>query len=195
MVAILFSGSGVWSTPLAIVLGTAQIAPLLARRRAPATVLLIVTAATVAHVSLGLWVNIGYVPVLLGIYSASTKLWLCSSAALAVATIMSTVKGPVNGGLLAFAIAVVAWILGVERQKHLNDRAELAAAHRRERMAMRLHDTLGHTTTVMLVQAEALRSGGTPQGGRDPCRWQGSDDRGPAYVAGSAGRCGAGPGN
>ncbi|MFC0106419.1 sensor histidine kinase [Kibdelosporangium aridum] len=161
MVAVLFWGSGVWSTTLAILLGTAQIVPLLARRRAPVTVLVAVTAATVVHVLLGLTVNIGYVPVLIGIYSASSRLWLCSGAALAIASAMSTVKGPVNGGMLTLAISAVAWTLGVERQKHLSERAELEAAHRRERTAMRLHDTLGQTTTVMLVQAEALRSVGT----------------------------------
>jgi signal transduction histidine kinase len=62
------------------------------------------------------------------------------------------------------AIALVAWILGVERQRHLADRArvaELEATLRRERTAMRLHDTLGQSTTVMLVQAEALRTAGS----------------------------------
>lgn len=162
--AVLFWGSGIWTDGQAIALGAAQIVPLVARRRAPGTVLVIVTVATLAHVLYGLSKNIGYVPVLVGLYSASNTVWLCSGAAMALGLAMSMVRGPVNGGLLALAISAVAWTLGVERQRHLADRARLAeleAAQRRERTAMHLHDTLGQTTTVMLVQAEALRAVGT----------------------------------
>jgi signal transduction histidine kinase len=164
MVAVLFWGSGVWANALAISLGAAQIAPLVARRYAPATVLVVVTAATVTHVLLGLAKNIGYVPVLIGIYGASNLGWLCSGATIALGVVMSVVRGPVNGGMLAIGISVVAWTLGAQRARHLADRARLAAlaaTQRRERTAMRRHDTLGQITTVMVVQAEALRSAGT----------------------------------
>jgi signal transduction histidine kinase len=165
MVAVLFWASGVFHSGAALLLGMAQILPLVFRRRAPGMVLAIITAATVAHILLGLGMNLGYVPVLLGIYAAQSMrqyTWLCAGAGVAISLAMTTLKGPVNGGLLALAISVVAWILGVERQRHLADRAqvaELESALRRERTARRLHDALGQSTTVMLVQAEALRAG------------------------------------
>jgi signal transduction histidine kinase len=165
MVGVLFWVSGVFDSEHAVVLGAVQIVPLVARRRAPGTVLVIVTAATVTHILLGFSMNVGYIPVLLGIYAAqSSQAWLCATAAIAVSVAMTTVKGPVSGGLMVVAICAVAWILGVERQRHLADRArvaELEATLRRERTAMRLHDTLGQSTTVMLVQAEALRMAGS----------------------------------
>jgi signal transduction histidine kinase len=172
MVAVLFWASGVVDSGQDVALSALQILPLMVRRRAPGTVLVIVTAATVTHVLLGLGMNIGYVPVLLGLYAAQSsprayvRTWVSGGAAIAISLAMTTIKGPVNGGLLALAISVVAWILGVERQRHLADRArvaELEAALRRERTAMRLHDTLGQSTTVMLVQAEALRTVGSLQ--------------------------------
>jgi signal transduction histidine kinase len=170
MVAVLFWASGVFGSWQALVLGALQILPLIVRRRAPGTVLVVVTAATVTHVLSGLGMNVGYVPVLLGLYAAQSsprahvRSWVSVGAAIAISLAMTTIKGPVNGGLLAIAISVVAWILGVERQRHLADRArvaELEAALRRERTAIRLHDTLGQSTTVMLVQAEALRTVGS----------------------------------
>ncbi|MBP2326351.1 signal transduction histidine kinase [Kibdelosporangium banguiense] len=172
VVGVLFWASGVFSSGPDLVLAAVQILPLAVRRRAPGTVLAVVTVATVAHILLGFGMNIGYVPVLLGIYAAQSapnayvRSWLCAGAGLTISLAMTTIKGPINGGLLVLAISVVAWILGVERQRHLADRArvaELEATLKRERTAMRLHDALGQSTTVMLVQAEALRTAGSLQ--------------------------------
>ncbi|MEV4317217.1 histidine kinase [Actinocrispum sp. NPDC049592] len=165
LAGVLFWASGVLDGWAAIAFSAAQILPLAARRWAPGTVLAVVTAATVVHIVLGATRNIGYVPMLIALFTAPSsphpevRTWLCAGSAVAVGVAMSTTKGPVEGALLALVIAAVAWTLGVERQKYLTERLELRAALRRERTARRLHDTLGQTTTVMLVQAEALRAG------------------------------------
>ncbi|MET0136644.1 MAG: histidine kinase [Kibdelosporangium sp.] len=170
MVLVLFGASGVLDSWTAVALSAAQIVPLLARRLMPGTVLTVATVTTVLHVLLGLHANIGYIPALVGLFSAPSsprrfvRSWLCVGAAVAIGSAMGSVKGPVSGTLLTMAVAAVAWTLGVERQRQLAGRmwhaVEQQAADRRERTAMRLHDTLGQTTTVMLVQAEALRTVG-----------------------------------
>ena len=80
---------------------------------------------------------------------------------------------------MAVVTVTVAWLAGVERSEHLRQRAEAerqraearhlrlerriaeretAVAEHRERLARRLHDTLAHTVTVMLLQTEALKA-------------------------------------
>ncbi len=180
VIALLLAVSGTWSPAdgaLGLVLVVAGLAPLPLRRRFPGWVLGIVTAATVAHLLTSVPRNLDYLPVLLALYAApgSSSVvvrWGGSGlATIAVALAMAPAKGPVQGTLLAAAICGVAWALGMERQRHVAERAEFAAlrtrhrmervaAQRRERTARRLHDTLARTTTVMLVQAETLRSVG-----------------------------------
>ncbi|MBK1788672.1 histidine kinase [Prauserella sp. ASG 168] len=173
MVALLFWAGGLWTGGdwQALAVGAAQILPLAVRRRAPGIVLAAVTVATVAHLMLGLTRNIGYVPVLVALYTAPsspqrTVRWeLPGAASLAVALAMIPAKGPVDGALLAVVACGVAWTMGVEHRRHVADRTRLveherarAEAQRRERTARHLHDTLAQTTAVMLVQAEALRT-------------------------------------
>jgi signal transduction histidine kinase len=157
LIAVLFWVSGVWSP---VLLGVLQIAPLVVRRRAPGWVLGVVTAATVAHLLVGEPRNIEYLPVLISLYLAPSsrhpfvRRWLCGLAAAAIALAMVPAKGPIDGALLALAISGVAWTLGVEKQRHLAE----PASERRELTARRLHDTLAQTTTVILLQGEALRT-------------------------------------
>ncbi|MDI5975820.1 sensor histidine kinase [Amycolatopsis magusensis] len=161
-------GTGSWQAVLA---GAVQLLPLAVRRQAPGVVLAVVGAATVAQLLLGPPRNVAYVPVLLGLYTVAAaprqavRWGVAGGVAVAVAVVMGEVKGLVEGTLLALVVFGLAWTLGLERRRHVADRAriarhevERAAAERRERTARRLHDTLAHTTTVMLVQAEALRT-------------------------------------
>lgn len=177
LIALLMAVSGAWSPAdgaLGLGLVAVQLAPLPLRRRFPGWVLGIVTAATVAHLLTSVPRNLDYLPALLALYAApgsrspAVRWGLSGAAAVAVAGAMIPAKGPVDGALLAAAICTVAWALGMERRRHVAERAELTrhrlerlAAERRERTARRLHDTLARTTTVMLVQAEALRTAGS----------------------------------
>ncbi|WIX77584.1 histidine kinase [Amycolatopsis carbonis] len=136
-----------------------------------------VTATPVAHLVTSAPRNLDYLPVLLAPYTAPmsprplVRFWLCGATTAAVGAAMVPAEGLVDGALLTAALRGVAWLLGVERRRHVAERAEFAAqrtrhrlerlaAERRDRTARRLHDTLARTTTVMLVQAEALRAVG-----------------------------------
>ncbi|TDC63937.1 histidine kinase [Micromonospora sp. KC207] len=177
--APLFLVSGtVVSAPLAV----AQLLPLAWRRRAPQTVLALVGAATAAHTLAGMARSIGFLPVTLALYAAAThrspwiRWGMCGAVAAVVAAASARRHGLVEGGLFAAAVCVVAWLAGVERGEHLRERTAYVAenarlrweqtlarqaadvATERERLNRRLHDTLAHTVTVMVVQAEALRS-------------------------------------
>lgn len=175
----LFVFGGMTVSPL---LAVAQTLPLAWRRRAPGAVLGVVGLATAAHMSMGMSRTAGYMPVLLAIYTAAASRsavvrWgLCGLTAVVVAAAGTLHRDLVEGVLPAVAASAVAWLAGAERSRHLRERtalvaestrlrleqriadAELAAAADRERLARRLHDTLAHTVTVMLIQTEALRS-------------------------------------
>ncbi|MCX4471196.1 histidine kinase [Micromonospora sp. NBC_01655] len=177
--ATIFLVSGaVVSVPLAV----AQLLPLAWRRHAPQVVLALVGGATAAHTLAGMSRSVGFLPVTLALYSAAAHRspWIrwgtCGTATAVVVAASGLRHGPVEGGLLAVVVCVVAWLAGVERGEHVRERTAYAAentrlrweqtaarqtaaaAQARERLSRRLHDTLAHTVTVMLVQAEALRS-------------------------------------
>ncbi|MDR7277790.1 sensor histidine kinase [Catenuloplanes atrovinosus] len=159
--ALLFAGSG---TAVSVPLAVAQVAPLLVRRRFPAAVLVVVAAATAVHTTAGMARAVGFLPVTVAIFTAAahrTTLarWiLCPAAGLAVAAASGSRHGPVEGVLLAAVMVIIAWLAGVERDEHLRLRLEAAASADRERLARRVHDTLAHTVTIMLLQTEALRA-------------------------------------
>ncbi|GAB7044296.1 MULTISPECIES: sensor histidine kinase [Catenuloplanes] len=159
--ALLFAGSG---TAVSVPLAVAQVSPLLFRRRLPAAVLIVVAAATAAHTTLGMARAIGFLPVTVAIFTAAaqrtalTRWVLCPAAGLAVAAASAARHGPVEGFLLAAVMVMIAWLAGFERDEHLRLRLEVAASADRERLARRVHDTLAHTVTVMLLQTEALRA-------------------------------------
>jgi signal transduction histidine kinase len=165
-------------TVISVPLAVAQLVPLVWRRRAPGTVLAVISVATAAHSLLGMTRAVGYLPVSLAMYGAAThrspavRWGMCGAATLVVTVTGAIRRGPVEGGLLAAVALIVTWLAGVERGEHLRERATVArlrlerrlaeqaaaAAGARERLARRLHDSLAHTMTVMLVQGEALRT-------------------------------------
>ncbi|MGW0433334.1 sensor histidine kinase [Micromonospora sp. NPDC003197] len=169
---------------LGLLLGTAQILPLLVRRQAPGAVLAVVALATSAQMLLGMSRTVGYLPALLAIYTAAgsrsspVRWWVCAAATVSVAAASLPGRGPVEGFLLAVVAFTLAWLAGAERGQQLRRRTALVAertrlrleqriaeenrvaAEERELLARRLHDTLAHTLTVMVVQTEALRCTG-----------------------------------
>lgn len=167
------SGTAV-SAPLAV----AQLAPLFWRRRFPSAVLIVVGGATAAHTTLGMARAVGFFPAMIALYTAATHRspavrWvLCPLAGAGMAAASGVRHGPVEGLLMAVVTVTVAWLAGVERSEHVRRRTEAArlrlerriaeqetaAAEDRERLARRVHDTLAHTVTVMLLQTEALRA-------------------------------------
>ncbi|MFF5234704.1 sensor histidine kinase [Dactylosporangium sp. NPDC000521] len=162
---VLYAVSGtVISVPLAV----AQLLPLVWRRRFPGAALAVISAATAAHSLLGMGRAVGYLPVSLAMYTAATHRspalrWGVCGAAAAVVTVAGAVRrGPVEGGLLAAVALIITWLAGYERGEHQRERAEhirqTEAGRTRERLARRLHDSLAHTMTVMLVQGEALKA-------------------------------------
>jgi signal transduction histidine kinase len=176
--ATLFVLSGTTvSTPLAV----AQLLPLVLRRRYPAAVLIVVGGATAAHTTLGMARAIGFFPATIALYTAATHRspairWvLCPAIGLVMAGASAVRHGPVEGLLMAVVTVTVAWLAGVERSEHLHQRTQAArlrlerriaeqataAAEDRERLARRVHDTLAHSVTVMLLQTEALRATAT----------------------------------
>ncbi|MFC7529353.1 sensor histidine kinase [Actinoplanes sp. GCM10030250] len=180
--AVLFVVAGtIVSVPLAM----AQLVPLVWRRQFPAGVLILIGGATAAHTALGMSRAIGFLPATIALYTAAThrsvliRWLLCPAVGLLVAVASGVRHGPVEGLLMAAVIVIVAWLAGVERGEHLGQREEAerqraeaerqrlerriaeretTAAADRERLARRVHDTLAHTVTVMLLQTEALRA-------------------------------------
>jgi signal transduction histidine kinase len=172
-------------TTVSVPLAVAQLLPLIWRRRFPAGVLIVIGCATAAHTTLGMARAIGFLPATIALYTAAThrspaiRWLLCPAVGLVMAAASGVRHGPVEGLLMAVVMVTVAWLAGVERAEHLRQRAEAAgqraeavrlrlerriaeretaAAAERERLARRVHDTLAHTVTVMLLQTEALRS-------------------------------------
>lgn len=149
-----FLAAGAWSPAqgwLAGVLSAAQLLPLLARRRAPDWSLVVVTAATAAHLLVSEPRNTMYLPVLVALTGTRNRR-LCGLTLAAVGLAVLPAKGPVAGTLLAVAAGGTAWLVGAEWRRQL--------AERSERAARRLHDALAQSTAVMLVQAETLRAVG-----------------------------------
>ncbi|WP_163567564.1 sensor histidine kinase [Fodinicola feengrottensis] len=190
VLAAVFAVSGTWRSwadagrwdAVSLALSIACIAALPLRRRMPATVLVVLTAATAGHLLLGAS-RLIYLPVLVALYAASlhgsrwVRWGLCAVATAVVTIAATTFAGVTEGGVLALVIFGVAWLLGAERHRHSAERsallaeqarrgAEIQLAHQqhraqareREVIARRLHDALAHTVTVMLVQAEAVRT-------------------------------------
>lgn len=172
-VAALFAVSGAWRPwngwlGAGVALSALEIVPLFVRRKAPAAVLAVVTAATVTHLLMGASRTIVYVPMLIALYAAavSGSRWvrwgLCGVATMALAAATVPMRGLVEGAALALVVGGVTWLMGTERRRHLAERsaflAERTRAREREVIARRLHDSLAHTITVMLIQAEAMRT-------------------------------------
>ncbi|WP_214412619.1 sensor histidine kinase [Sphaerisporangium fuscum] len=182
LVALLVALFAAGGTSVSPVLAAGQIVPLAWRRRAPAAVLAVVGLCTVAHMLSGMSRTVGYTPAVLAIYSAAmsgakaVRWGLCGVTVAAVSAASVPGRGTVESLVAAVVVFTLAWLAGVERGRHLRERTAMAAeaarlrlerriageaakaAEGRELLARRLHDTLAHTLTVMLVQVEAVRS-------------------------------------
>ncbi|TCP47377.1 signal transduction histidine kinase [Tamaricihabitans halophyticus] len=174
-IAVLFGASDLWSVRAswpAWLLGGSMLLALLFRRRLPRTALAVIAAATTGMVLTVGSASVGYVPLVLALYTVCAKgrraaLPLCCVAIAMVAAATVHSRGSLAGGLLVLAVASFALLLGVERQRQVTAgsrsaelRARSADADRRELAARRLHDTFARTTAVLVVQTETLRTVG-----------------------------------
>lgn len=155
--------------------------PLIARRRYPLEVFLVVVTATIVHIALlppGQEFQAGF-GVLVALYTAGER--LDRRASLPLSALGATILGVliVSGGGLPDAlqsviqtefIFAVAWLVGdTSRIRHLytrsleeqarllgrerDERARRAVLEERERIARELHDVLAHHMSVVVIQA------------------------------------------
>ena len=115
-------------TVISVPLAVAQLLPLVWRRRAPGTVLAVISVATAAHSLLGMGRAVGYLPVSLAVYGAATQRspavrWGVCGAATVLVTVAGAIRrGPVEGGLLA-AVAFTRHLAGRRRTRRAPPRA------------------------------------------------------------------------
>lgn len=168
--------------PLAVALAVLQAATIAARRRAPLAMYLLATAALAAESQLVLASPISPYANLLGVhalgrYSARGRVWIGPPAM--VAGVVGYFAGQdvdamVPAGVLTVWLAV--WAFGWETSRRIAEqaverrraRAELLAEER-ARIAREVHDLVGHSLSLMLVQAGAARRllDRTPERSRD----------------------------
>lgn len=160
--------------------------PLAFRRRFPLGILAIVVAGVVAVAGLrGHGPNTLVFPVIavllalraVGSRARGTRLALAASVSLSGVFAASLLAGADPGGGFVFALLltagglVVGGALGVlrfesdvfderaaELEREQDERARVAVAEERTRIARELHDVIGHSISVMGVQAGAVRS-------------------------------------
>jgi signal transduction histidine kinase len=154
----------------------AQSAPLLWRRRAPLTVLVLVLAGQSAYSAFDPDTAPQEVPyaALVAVYTVAahggrrTRRWAMGIvAAVGSAQLLGVVLDAPSGETAARGVILMAtaWILGrlmASRQAYAEklrqekeDEAQRAAAQERAMIARDMHDVLGHAISLMVVQAEA----------------------------------------
>ncbi|MBO0683222.1 MAG: sensor histidine kinase [Candidatus Dormibacteraeota bacterium] len=186
---------------IGVALALAASLPLVARRRFPVTVLVVVEAVTIARISLsGALVHAGVVgdgvlALMVAVFTVGTRLPRKQSLALTVSVVAVNgiaftavaVFGPpgasIYSGLLSAVALIGAWALGdnletrraylaalVERAAHLErdqeERARVAVAGERTRIAREVHDVVAHHVSAIAVQAGAAEEIAE----RDPAR-------------------------
>jgi signal transduction histidine kinase len=158
--------------------------PLALRLRHPVEVLAVVVAGTVIVVALGgrLDSSLLVVPVALALYAAGSRtsgvrLWISAGVSLVGLLATMLISRPDLFTTLAVPLLVTACglvvgrALGVlrfewdefdkrasELEREREERARLAVADERRRIARELHDVIGHSISVMGVQAGAVRT-------------------------------------
>lgn len=174
------------ATPLRALAVLPITAPLVTRLRFPLATLLVVVAATTLDAALGASRPAGpivpVVAVLLALYgvgSRGTPLQVAAAAGVSFAGLFASSQltgsdignGLAAGVLVPTAGLVVGRALGVLRfesdvftarasrlERERDERARVAVADERRRIARELHDIIGHSISVMGVQAGAVRS-------------------------------------
>jgi signal transduction histidine kinase len=142
------------------------ISPLLLRRRFPFGALVAVGVALAAASFVDYTVIYDLAPALAGVAAvflagmAAERSRALAGLALALAVVAVVTHNDPGGGADDLAVIALAlmpcWLLGLSlRRKH--EEAELAVADERARIARELHDIVGHSVSVMTVQAAAVR--------------------------------------
>ncbi len=164
---------------LAAVLLPAQTLPLVARRRAPVLVMIVVLAAGVGYTAAGLGPPMAEFVVLIGVYTVaahrdSRTAVGCGVAAAAVAQVVTltgvaswryllgqvvligsaTVLGLYVRTRRAYVGDLIAWAAHLEHERERADRQ--AVIQERTRIAREMHDIIGHHVTFMVLQAGAI---------------------------------------
>ncbi|MGO9178749.1 MAG: sensor histidine kinase [Candidatus Limnocylindrales bacterium] len=171
-------------TPVSAILILAQTLPLAVRRRYPVPVLIVAGVGIGLYSALGYAESGGNYGVLVALYTVaanSTRRTATLAAVLTALGILLTFENymqhdPHVAGqlLLVYTEYAVAWVVGTYLQGHRQDvlalqeraarlerereeRARLAVAEERARIARELHDVVAHHVSVMVVQAGAAR--------------------------------------
>jgi signal transduction histidine kinase len=168
--------------PLAVLLSLLQTVPLAFRRRAPLVAFVLTLAGVCAYYPLGYEVTDGTLATFVGVYTVAayedrrksllglgllafgmTWYWLTRAEPFAPTTpIWIAILGLLSWGLGEFVRTRRAYTAQVEALAERLDRARAlearqAAWQERARLARELHDVIGHTVNVMVIQAGAGR--------------------------------------
>lgn len=161
---------------LGVVVALLMTLPLVARRRAPFAVFLVIAGATFAHALLPLLtqgVLAGPAPApLVALYSVAAydrpdRSWFAAAVSAGWVGVLYFVSDAAGFVPFLAAVLVASWVSGrlartralyvAELERDREARARLAVADERARIARELHDVIAHAVSVIHVQARAAR--------------------------------------